>query len=166
MKPRILVPFDFSDSAEQALAWAADLHKTTGGEPIRMVHAISSRAPGTGDVPMELLIPNSDEIAALERSMSDAAVRYGASASAKIVIAASAVGDIILDAAHSGGAELIVMGTHGRTGVKRLFLGSVAEHVLRHADCPVVTVHALRQGDSRRPASRKPEESSQGADPA
>ena len=148
MKPKILVPFDFSASAGQALAWAADLHKTTDGEPIQIIHAINSRPPGTGEVPLDMLLPNNDEIAGLERSMVDAALRHGARASAKVVIAASAVGDIILDAARSGGAELIVMGTHGRTGVTRLLLGSVAEHVLRHADCPVVTVHAPRNGDS------------------
>jgi nucleotide-binding universal stress UspA family protein len=59
-----------------------------------------------------------------------------------VLVRLSAVGDIIVDAARAGGADLIVMGTHGRTGVRRLVLGSVAEHVLRHADCPVVSVHA------------------------
>jgi universal stress protein A len=39
-------------------------------------------------------------------------------------------------------ADLIVMGTHGRTGMSRLLMGSVAEHVMRHAVCPVVTVRA------------------------
>jgi nucleotide-binding universal stress UspA family protein len=74
--------------------------------------------------------------------MAEAAQRYGARASAKVLIQPTVVADIILDAARSQGAELIVMGTHGRTGVMRLLLGSVAERVLRHADCPVVTIHA------------------------
>src|SRR5690242_10337038 len=78
MKPNIFVPFDFSASADAALAWAADLQRTTGAGPIEMVHAINCRPPGTGEVSV----------------------------------------------------------------VRRLFLGSIAEHVLRHADCPVVTVHA------------------------
>jgi len=144
MKPRILVPFDFSPTAEQALAWAADLQKTTSAAPILLVHAINSRPPGIGDATLEVLLPNKDEIAGLERTMVEAARRHGAQASAKVLIRASVVGDIIVDAARSEDAELIVMGTHGRTGVRRLFLGSVAEHVLRHADCPVVTVHAPR----------------------
>ena len=148
MKPRILVPFDFSSSAEQALAWAADLQKTAGAGPLYIVHAFNSRPLGTGDVAAEMLVPNEDEIAGLERSMVEGARRYGASASAKVLIRLSPVGDIILDAARSANIELIVMGTHGRSGVKRLLLGSVAEHVLRHADCPVVTVHARRDGDS------------------
>ena len=42
--------------------------------------------------------------------------------------------------AREAGCELIVMGTHGRSGLERLILGSVAEHVLRQAPCPVLTV--------------------------
>ena len=142
MKPTILVPFDFSAAAESALAWAADLHKTTGAGPIQIVHAINSHPVGTVDTSLEALLPNEDEIAELERKMVTAASARGARATAKVLVRLSEVGDIILDAARADGAELIVMGTHGRTGVRRLLLGSVAEHVLRHADCPVVTVHA------------------------
>jgi nucleotide-binding universal stress UspA family protein len=107
-----------------------------------MVHAINSQPPGAAELSFELLVPNEDEIAGLERTMKEAAGRHGGEAAATVVIRPSAVGDIILDAARSGGANLIVMGTHGRTGVSRLFLGSIAEHVLRHAGCPVVTVRA------------------------
>ncbi len=146
MKPTITVPFDFSATAEEALRWAGDLQKTTGTGPIQMVHAINSIPPGTIETDLALIVPTDDEIAALERAMVEAARRYDATASAKVVFAPSAVGDIILDAARSGGADLIVMGTHGRTGVKRLLLGSVAEHVLRHAHCPVVAVRAPRIG--------------------
>jgi nucleotide-binding universal stress UspA family protein len=142
MKPRIFVPFDFSVTAKHALAWAADLQQTTGAEPIQMIHAINSRPAGAGDTSLEPLLPDADEIGAFERAMTEAAQRYGARASAKVLIQPTVVADIILDAARSQGAELIVMGTHGRTGVMRLLLGSVAERVLRHADCPVVTIHA------------------------
>jgi len=149
MKPMIFVPFDFSASAERALAWAADLQRTTGAGPLRMIRAINARPPGSGDVSLQIVVPNAAEIADLERSMIEAARRHGAQASAQVLVEASAVGDIILDAARGVGAEVIVMGTHGRTGVKRLFLGSVAEHVLRRADCPVVTVHVPGDGEAR-----------------
>jgi nucleotide-binding universal stress UspA family protein len=148
MKPTILVPFDFSASAESALAWAADLQRTSGAAPIEMVHAITSRSVGTADVSLQILLPSEDDCAGLERSMLEAARRNGAQARANVRIASSDVGDIVLDAAREAGTELIVMGTHGRTGIKRLFLGSVAEHVLRHSDCPVVAVHASRNGDT------------------
>ena len=142
MKPKILVPFDFSDAAERALAWAADLQRTTGASPLQLVHAITSRPSGATEVPLDALLPNKDEIAELERTMVEKARRCEAAATAAVWVRASSVGDIILDAAKDLGAELIVMGSHGRTGVKRLILGSVAEHVLRHAGCPVVTVRA------------------------
>lgn len=143
MKPKILVPFDFSDTAERALAWAAELQRATGAPPLHLLHAISSRPAGTAEVSLEMLLPNSEEIATLERSMVESARVSEATATAAVWIRPSSVGDIILDAAASAGAELIVMGSHGRTGVKRLVLGSVAEHVLRHATCPVVTVRGV-----------------------
>jgi universal stress protein A len=51
-------------------------------------------------------------------------------------------GDEIVNVAKETGAEMIVMGTHGRTGLRRLLMGSVAEQVLRRAPCPVMTVKA------------------------
>jgi len=144
MRPKILLPFDRSPAAQQAVAWAAELQRTTGAETIQMIHAINSRPPGTSDVSLETLLPNADEIGGLEAGMREAAKQQGARASAKVMIRANTIGAIIVEAAHETGADLIVMGTHGRTGVKRLFLGSVAEYVLRHAECPVVTVQDPR----------------------
>lgn len=142
MKPRIFVAFDFSASAERALAWAVDLQRTSGADAIRIVHGINSRPPGTGDVSLDMLLPNTEEIAALEKQMLDSAQKFCGEAIAHVVARANAVGDIIVDEAQRAGSELIVMGTHGRTGVERIFFGSVAEHVVRHAPCPVVTVRA------------------------
>jgi nucleotide-binding universal stress UspA family protein len=142
MKPKILLPFDFSETAERALAWAADFQRTTGAPALELLHAISSRPPGTQELPLEMLLPDAKETAELEGMMIEGARRREAAAIASVRIGASPVGDIILDAAASSGAELIVMGSYGRTGIKRLLLGSVAEHVLRHAKCPVVIVRA------------------------
>jgi nucleotide-binding universal stress UspA family protein len=142
MKPKIMVPFDFSETAERALAWAADLQHTAGAPAIAIVHAISSRPVGTQELPLEMLLPNDNETKELERVMTESALRREAIVIPSVRVGAGSVGDIILDAAKSIGAELIVMGSHGRTGIKRLVLGSVAEHVLRHARCPVVTVRA------------------------
>ena len=52
----------------------------------------------------------------------------------------------ILETAEAVGAELIVLATHGRTGVARFFLGSVAERVVRESSCPVLTIRAPRNG--------------------
>jgi nucleotide-binding universal stress UspA family protein len=59
----------------------------------------------------------------------------------------------IVDVAKEAGCDLIVMGTHGRTGLGRLLMGSVAEQVLRHASCPVLTVKSLVPGDVTAPAT-------------
>lgn len=61
--------------------------------------------------------------------------------------------DAILRAAHEVGSDLIVMGTHGRTGLDRFLLGSVAEAVLRRAHCPVVTVRASLASQPSDPGS-------------
>lgn len=70
----------------------------------------------------------------LRREYDDAAVLPGH------VLKEGLVVQQILDAANETGAELIVMGTHGRTGMTRLLLGSVAEAVLRQAHCAVLTI--------------------------
>ena len=151
MTPKILVPYDYSSCSERALAWAADFQKTTGAEPIQMIHAIDSRpaGAGAGEATFELLLPNDDEIAGLERSMREAALRHGSQASARVLVLPHPVGDTILGSARDSGVEVIVMGTHGRSGVRRVFLGSVAEHVLRHAECPVVTIRTAGDSDGR-----------------
>jgi nucleotide-binding universal stress UspA family protein len=146
MKPTILVPFDFSETAQRALAWAADLQRSTGAPPLRLIHAISARPVGTIEAPLETILPNESEIVGLEREMVEKARAHDAPATAAVRIRSSSVGDILVDAARDLGVELVVMGSHGRTGVKRMLLGSVAEHVLRHANCPVVTVRGPGRG--------------------
>jgi nucleotide-binding universal stress UspA family protein len=72
---------------------------------------------------------------------------------AAIRVEAGEPSDGILEAARAVRADLIVMGTHGRTGIARLLLGSVAEAVLRRATCPVLTVRgaSVRSGSSGPP---------------
>jgi nucleotide-binding universal stress UspA family protein len=53
-------------------------------------------------------------------------------------------GEAIIDAAEAEVADLIVLGTHGRTGIDRSLFGSVSDHVIRHAPCPVVVVRGPR----------------------
>jgi nucleotide-binding universal stress UspA family protein len=65
----------------------------------------------------------------------------------------------IVDAAKQPGTDLIVMGTHGRTGMSRLLLGSVAELVIRHAPCPVLTVRGGKPRKPRTGTTRPPRSS-------
>lgn len=59
------------------------------------------------------------------------------------IIPAPSAGNCVVETAGRVKADLIAMGTHGRGGLSRLVLGSVAEYVVRHASCPVVTVRDL-----------------------
>ena len=144
MKPKIVVPFDFSDSADAALAWAAELQGLTGGPPLEMVHAISLKPLGTPEIAVEPLAPDRDEIRELEKMLRAAAARHRAQANVQVVVGATGVDKMILACASAMNADLIAMGTLGKTGLRRLLLGSVAEQVIRHATCPVVTVRAQR----------------------
>jgi nucleotide-binding universal stress UspA family protein len=65
------------------------------------------------------------------------------------VVEGIGVADSLRESADELGADLIVMGTHGRTGLAHVFLGSVAERTLRRARCPVLTVQAAEGQESR-----------------
>jgi len=142
MKPTILVPYDFSQAARAALGWAADLQKTAGAGPLRVIYAVSALTQVAGDLPIEPLLPSQDQAEEIERSLVEVGRTAGATVYAKVIVSPKTIGDIILNEASSTGADLIVMGTHGRGALRRIFLGSVADHVVRHATCPVVTFRA------------------------
>jgi nucleotide-binding universal stress UspA family protein len=154
MKPRILVAFDFSEPATHALEWAADLNRTTGGEPIRMVHAIDTRPAFAAEGPTTvLMMPGPSEIAALEKRVREAARAAGADAKVEVITQPTSASATILEVARRENIDLIVMGSHSRRGIARLLLGSVAAHVARGSECPVVTVynpHVVRASSENR----------------
>lgn len=150
MKPSILVPFDFSNGATEALAWAADLQVTTKSDaPIHLVHVVSSYPVGDPMSVVEMIMPTPEDITKLEDSLRAAAAGVDARAVPDVIVRPLSIGEAIVARAEELHADVIVMGTHGRTGVKRMVLGSVAEHVVRHAPCPVVTVRTHRPSASR-----------------
>jgi nucleotide-binding universal stress UspA family protein len=98
VKPRILVPFDFSETADAALAWAADLRATTGGPPLEIVHAVDARTRGTPEMPVNPILPDEEETARLEKMMRDAATRHHAEANVHVLVQPSEVPRIVIDA--------------------------------------------------------------------
>jgi nucleotide-binding universal stress UspA family protein len=142
---RILVPTDFSPPSHAALDMAIELGRRFGAEITLMhAHQVPSYLYPEGMMPV-----SADILADLERSIVAELGRLAAFASAAGVPAATrhAIGiavDEIVRAASELPADLIVMGTHGRTGLRHALLGSVAEKVVRRAPCPVLTV---RPGD-------------------
>jgi len=135
----VLVPVDFSESARHAAELAADL-VVPGGAGITLLHVI--------DVPVafygEPAIPGF--MRDLDKHSSDQLEAWATqlrSRTAVPVITRSRIGHpgaqtlAVLDQKESA-IDLVVVGTHGRTGVSRILLGSVAEKIVRHAPCPVL----------------------------
>jgi universal stress protein A len=137
MKPQILVPYDFSPASAKALAWAADLQRSLGDLPVHVIHVVDP-LPVTAPE-MLLAVLSERDLKEIAEALSRA-VRESKITATTEVILAPAAGHMIVDVARRRNIDLIAMGTHGRGGLSRLVLGSVAEFVVRHAPCPVVTV--------------------------
>jgi len=142
---RILVPTDFSAPSDAALVTAKDLAARLGAS-LHLVHVLEDpyavaaySADALGYVPpgiKDLWQRDADQrlhglLTLEERAelIATTAVLFGGSPAREIV-----------EHARNNNFDLIVMGTHGRGGLAHLLLGSVAEHVVRTAECPVLTV--------------------------
>ena len=140
---RILVPLDFSAPSLEALDYAADLGALLGAE-IVLIHVVqpvyyAADPFGTGDILGAAL----DEVQRAGREGLDrlaAGVRKRR-LTARTLVRVGPPPHTIVETAMQLGADLIVMSTHGRTGVSHLLMGSVAEGVVRTALCPVLTMH-------------------------
>ncbi len=140
---KILVPTDFSRGAAAATEQALSLAQAFGAS-VTLFHVYSVPAYVFPDG--STFIAGPEVAARIEREVVDALASAGHAAerqSGVPVLTRSAVGapheEIVRAAAEY---DLVVMGTHGRTGLRHLFLGSVAEKVVRNAPCPVLTVRS------------------------
>jgi nucleotide-binding universal stress UspA family protein len=144
----ILFPTDFSEPSRLAFDLACALARDYGAELV-VAHVVPPPLSlGSGGVPMvPAAADDADLRARLEAVRPDdsrVAVRHKLAVGHPLAMNSEAEG--ILAAAADEQADLIVMGTHGRGGLSRLLTGSVAEHVLRKAPCPVLTVKAPPAG--------------------
>lgn len=141
---RILVPHDFADAADAALAYALALADKLGAR-ITILHAYEVPAYGYPDAFVASLEFSSEvEERASSFLQKVAAQARRPNVEIDAVLRRGSAWTEIVDAAERLPADLIVMGTHGRRGVSHLLLGSVAEKVVRCAPCPVLTVHATK----------------------
>jgi nucleotide-binding universal stress UspA family protein len=138
---RILCPVDFSESSTRALAHAAALTRWYEAH-LTVLHVAPTFDPvqirGDLGVPVEFVTPVTREEVLSE--LSRILERAGVSPDAHLIAQAGDASTTIVREALTTRADLIVIGTHGRRGFKRLLLGSVAETVLHEAPCPVLTV--------------------------
>ena len=138
---RILVATDFSTTADAALAYATSLASALHSN-IHLVHVLEDQlvppfvGASDGFTPMPVELP--DEVR--QRAEAALRVRMGSAVGSTEVLTGAMTATAIVDVARERGADLIVMGTHGRRGLAHLLLGSVAEQVVRTAECPVLTV--------------------------
>lgn len=140
---RILCPVDFSDFSRRALDHAVAIAKWYEST-ITLVHVctvvpVAAYAPGSGVLPSAALTPEDRDalLAEMKRFADD---EGGTNVPIEFDIAEGSTATSILATAEAMPADLLVMGTHGRSGFERLVLGSVTEKVLRKAACPVLTV--------------------------
>jgi nucleotide-binding universal stress UspA family protein len=138
---QIICPVDFSESSVRALACAAAIARWYDAQ-LTVLHVVPTfeskqvRAEIVEPIHLVTPMPRDQVLDEMSRFLNLATLSPRANALAE-------TGDpqaTIIDQALSTRADLIVMGTHGRRGFKRLVLGSVAEAVLREAPCPVLTV--------------------------
>ena len=140
---RILHPSDFSRASGAAFAKAVEMARANSAE-LLVVHVLTPVIPMVGDGYVSPKVY--EEIEATSRSQAqDALDRLLAKAKkagvrVKSLLMEGVPHEQISRAARSKGADLVVIGTHGRTGLAKFFLGSVAGRVVSIAPCPVLTV--------------------------
>jgi universal stress protein A len=139
---RILVPVDFSAHSDRALRYAARLAGQLGAS-VELLHVVENIPYGAFS---EVYVPNIPDLMqemvndGVQRLTSLKTARFPHGADVETIVFVGHPASAIVDHARAGGFDLIVMGTHGRTGLSHIFLGSVAEQVVRAAPCAVLTV--------------------------
>ena len=150
---RILAPTDFSPPSDQALEYARGIAARCGAT-LHLLHVLDETAD-TSPFGAEVIVPDSPEVRAarLAEARDKLAHRSGGAnheqpRASTEVVAGPSTRTIVRYAAEND-FDLIVMGTHGRTGFAHLVMGSVAEEVVRTASCPVLSIHQPREAPDR-----------------
>jgi universal stress protein A len=143
---RILVPLDFSEHSRCALRFAREWAARFGSE-ICLLHVIEPMntygilAADPIPVPMPVTDLHEPARAELARIVQQ---EFSDSAKVSVQLRDGVPYDAISNAAREWDADLIIVATHGRTGLTHVLMGSTAERVVRHAPCPVLTVRRAR----------------------
>ena len=139
---KILCPVDFSESSNEALRVAAELVGDSRGS-LTLLHAwdISAYAAmGDAAVVPSMLSDMGTSGARLLAEGKQRAIDLGAPKVTSKLVQGPPWSQIVETLEHDPSFDLVVLGTHGRSGLKRVLIGSVAERVARHAPCPVLVV--------------------------
>lgn len=132
-KQSVVIPVDFSEDSFQAVS--VGLEFLTDPSQLHVIHVV--RPWGATDPEVMETIPDKDRLNKAQSHLDERLSAMGHTRVSSIVVIGNP-GLEITRYAEKVGAELIVMPSHGRTGLSRLALGSVAERVARMAHCPVL----------------------------
>ena len=139
---KILITTDFSDDSRSGVRYAADLAGKLNAD-VALLHVVEPRSWMAGMEAVVLARTDAEEAALARAQLATLAKReVKGSVTVTSSVRTGKPFHEITTAAREGAADLIVIATHGHTGVERILLGSTAERVVRHAPCPVLTVPA------------------------
>ncbi|MBX3463542.1 MAG: universal stress protein [Planctomycetes bacterium] len=142
---RIVCPTDFSPTAARAVDYAAEMARSFDAE-LTLLHVIPEMTYPLRSFGMATAFPHLRE--ELHQRADDALqqikAQLGANTKVSTLLRDGDAHAQVLECAKSLGADLIVMGTHGHTGLRHALLGSTAEKVVRLSECPVLTVRASK----------------------
>lgn len=140
---RILVPTDFSEFSRPAMTYACAMAERFGAQ-LHVLHVVPDPAmlvPEAAVFSVESMQAQSDQLVADARKLLQQIPAGGQSGQSVVrEVRVGAAFMEIIDYAKSQDIDLIVIGTHGRSGLSHILMGSVAERVVRAAPCPVLSV--------------------------
>jgi len=146
---RILVPVDFSTQSRAAIKTAIVFAEALGAR-VDVAHLWSQPAGHPPGVESTLAQFGASEAGAQMRDYLASLEERGVDVRGRLQLVHDEPSRAIVDLATKEGFDLIVIGTHGRTGMAHMLHGSVAERVVRHAPCPVLTIRMPDEGRARR----------------
>lgn len=138
---KILCPIDYSDCSAKALRYAAGLALRDSAK-LYLMHVIDKRIYDYGG-PIYEVQPSPDEetIVHLKEKLTESVPKeLSGDIDVETIVKVGIPAQEIVNVANNKDVDIIVMGTHGRTGIAHVVMGSVAENVARKAICPVLTV--------------------------
>jgi nucleotide-binding universal stress UspA family protein len=147
----VLVPIDFSATADRALAYAIALGQQLQVR-LTLLHVLDLTPVTVDEMPPGMTATYLDDLETDAQYLLQASRERVQSVGlqAESLLVQGTATQTIIDTAGEQGVDLIIMGTHGRTGLAHVLLGSVAEHVVRQGPCPVLVVR--RAPDPSAPA--------------
>jgi nucleotide-binding universal stress UspA family protein len=136
----VVLATDLSPTSEAATTAALDLASSIGARLL----AVSVVDPGSLRVPGGRYLARVDQVRAERERFAQELVTRGRTMGVVVdfLVWEGDPGEAIIDAAQAEGADMIVVGSHGRGAVGRFLIGSVSDHVVRNASCPVLVVRS------------------------